>query len=192
MKKLLVLVLFLVGTISRLGYGQVPLPTPPPPPGLAPVQRLDYFVGTWNFVREDLTDPKSRFEGTVTWKWFQGEVSIIGWSEGTSAQGAPINELTILGYSPTGQSRIGHLSTKNAYAWYTVGRRGPGREVRRFSADGGVWTCESQSTTPDGRLSTFRHTITAVSPAEYSYTVERSLDGRSWTQTIDLKATKVK
>ena len=188
----LMLVLVLLSATSGLAYAQVQLPTPPTPPRPAPVQRLGYFVGTWLFLREDLVEPKGKYEGTVTWKWFPGDVSIIGLSEGTSPQGASIDEMAVLGYSPSERERIGQFSGKNAYVCFAVGRGGPGREVKRFSVDGRVWTSESPLTRPDGKPSMLRSTITEVSTNVYTYTVEGSLDGSSWTRIIDVRATRMR
>ena len=54
-----------------------------------------------------------------------------------------------------------------------------------------MWTCDDE-TTVSGKPTKRRYTITEVSPTSYSYKVERSVEGGPWTQTIDLKATKVK
>jgi hypothetical protein len=151
----------------------------PPKPG-PEVQRLGYFVGTWTFVGEILTDPKGTYEGTVTWKWLPGGFSVVGKPDGTAMSGNATGELTTLSYTPT----------YKAYTWLTV-RRGRLPEGGKSSVSGNVWTCEEEATV-GGKPAKRRQTLTEVSPTSYSYKVERSVEGGPWTQTIDLKATKVK
>jgi hypothetical protein len=179
MRRSVLIVLLLVLAVPCLAFGQVQT-APPPKPG-PEVQRLGYFVGTWKYVGEVLTDPKGTYEGTMTWEWFPGGFSVVGKSEGTGVGGGPTSELYVLGYS----------ATEKIYTWYTVSRGGAGRTVRKWSVNGKVWTCE-EDTTVSGKPAKSRYTVTEVSPMSYSFGGARSVGGRPWTQTFGLKATKVK
>ena len=179
MKRSVLIVLLLTLVVPCLAFGQAQT-APPPKPG-PEVQRLGYFVGTWKYVGKVLTDPKGTYEGTQTWEWFPGGFSVVGKAEGTGVSGGPQNELMIMRYS----------NTDKFYPSYTVSRSGAGRTVRKWSVNGSVWTCEAESTV-DGKPAKYRYTTTEDSPAAWTYKVERSVEGGPWTQTIDLKATKVK
>jgi Protein of unknown function (DUF1579) len=179
MKRLVLLVLLSALAVPNLAFGQEQT-APPQKPG-PEVQRLGYFVGTWNFVGEAMTDPKDKYEGTATWAWFPGGFSVVNSVEGTGVADGPVNKLEILGYSVTDKT----------YTWYTVTRNGAGRAVLKWSVDGKVWTCEEASAV-SGKPAKRRYTITEVSPTSYSYKIDRSIEGGPWTQTFDLKATKVK
>lgn len=178
MKRLFVTVL-LVLAMPCLAFGQVLTPQPPKPG--PEVQRLGYFVGTWKYVGEVLTDPKGTYAGTVTWEWFPGGFSVVAKAEGTGVRGGPMNEMMTIGYS----------DTEKTYLSYTVSRSGAGRTIRKYAVNGSVWTCEEEAAV-SGRPAKSRFTITEVPPASYTWKVERSVEGGPWTQTIDLKATKVK
>lgn len=179
MKRSVLLVLLLVLAVPWLAFGQAQT-APPPKPGTE-VQRLGYFVGTWKYVGEVLTDPKATYEGTVTWEWFPGGFSVVAKAEGTGVRGGPMNEMMIMGYS----------DTEKGYTSYTVSRSGANRTVRKYAVNGSVWTCEEEAAV-NGRPAKARYTITEIPPASYTWKVERSVEGGPWTQTIDLKANKVK
>jgi hypothetical protein len=179
MKRSVLIVLLLTLAVPCLAFGQAQT-APPPKPG-PEAQRLGYFVGTWKFEGETLLDPKGKYGGTMTFEWFPGGLSVVGKGEGVGVSGGPMNELGILGYN----------ATEKVYSWYTVTRSGAGQTVRKWTVNGPVWTCESESTV-GGKPAKYRYTITEVPPLTYTYKVERSVEGGPWTQTIDLKATKVK
>ena len=177
MKRCVLLVLVLALAVPCLAFGQTQ--TAPPKPG-PEVQRLGYFVGTWKTEGEWLLDPKGRYGGTGTFEWFPGGFSVVGKFEAEGVRG-PMNELHAWSYS----------EPDKAYTWYVVSRSGASRTVRKWSVNGNVWTCEADSTV-SGKPAKYRYTITETSPTSYTYKVERSVEGGPWTQTIDLKATKVK
>lgn len=185
------LVVALSGLPGPLG-AQDPLPVPPPPPRLPAVERLAYFIGTWSFVRQDTTGPALTSRGTVTWQWFPGELSILGRLEADSAEGAPLTELMVFGYAPAAIAGIGEVATQDAYVWYAVGRKGASRDVARFSTTGNLWRSESASGVRGTRGVLLRRTIAELSATSYSYTVDGSADGRSWTRLTSMTATKLK
>jgi hypothetical protein len=178
MKRFGLLVILVVLVMPCLAVGQAQTP-PPPKPG-PEVQRLGYFVGTWNYEGEFLLDPKGKYGGTYTFEWFPGGLSVVVKGEGTGVRG-PMNELHIWGYD----------ATTKAYTWYVVHRGGANPYVATWSLNGNAWTYERDATF-EGKPTKRRYTVTEVSPTSFAYKVERSIDGGPWTQTTYLNATKVK
>jgi hypothetical protein len=177
MLRLFVVALF-VSAVPCLVFGQaqVARPTDRSPE----LERLGYYVGIWTWEGDYLLEPKSKSEGTVTYEWFPGGLSVVGQWEGMGVRG-PVNTLEILGYS----------AADRAYTGYTVTRLGPAQSIAKWAVDGNVWFQEV-ATTVGGKPAKARYTITEVSPTSWTFTAERSVDGGSWEQTSVRKVTKVK
>jgi hypothetical protein len=149
----------------------------------ADVQKLGYYVGTWEGHGETRAGPFGRagkLSSRQTCSWFKGGFQVVCRGE----ERGPTGErqfLNILAYDE---------DTK-AYTEYSVSSRG-GAEYDR----GGSWVGNALTFNVDqdagGKPAKFRYTETHVSPSRYTYRAEVVLGGKPRAFLAQGTITKIK
>jgi hypothetical protein len=168
MKRPILLVLSFSLAIPCLAAAQAP-----PPPVGPEVQRLAYWVGTWNYK-------SATASSTITYQWFTGGFSLIGREEGTGSAGK-YAYLRVLTYDPA----------EKMYTHYLVTSGGPGGILAQGTVTGNTFNWEWKGLV-NGKPAAYRGTMVEVSPTSAAWKVERSIDGGPWSVTTEGTSTKVK
>jgi len=177
MKRLLVVVVLAFAVPCLAQTAQPPKPGPE-------VQKLGYYVGTWNTageVKATSTNPAFKISGTETCEWFAGGFHVVCRGEATSPTGkekrtslnilaydAEAKAYTVHGISSFGESDSG----QGSFTGNTATFLGEGKEA--------------------GKPAKFRYTEVQESPTSYTFKAETSVAGGPWTVFMEGKATKVK
>ena len=150
---------------------------PKPGPELA---RLAYFTGTWQFDGESKDTPMGpggKLSGTDTCEWFAGGFQLVCRGDMTGPRG-PGKSGSVWAYDPMQQAYTFYGYNSMGEAFYISG-----------SVAGKVWTWNAEFPV-QGASMKLRATMTEESPTVYSYKMESSPDGTSWTLVEEGRATK--
>lgn len=142
--------------------------------------RIAYFAGTWNFtgqVEASPMGPGGATSGNDTCEWFPGGFQLVCRGEATGPSGTAATS-AIWTYDPAQQSYTYYGFNSQGNSFYVLG-----------SVSGKVWTWKAELPM-EGATMHMRATITEEPPAAYSYKLEMSGDGTSWTQIEAGRATK--
>jgi len=142
--------------------------------------RVGYFAGAWRSAGEVMASPMGpagATSGTETCTWFSGGFHLVCNGDATGPRGSAKTG-SIWSYDPAQQ----------AYTYYGYNSMGEGFYVLGH-VDGKVWTWKAEFPV-EGATMQMRATITEESPAAYSFKLEMSPDGTSWTQVEKGHATK--
>lgn len=159
-------------------FAQAPPAQPKPGPEAL---RLRYFVGDWKSEGELKANPFSpagKFKGTDH-NVMLGNFFMVMHSDGTGPMGHQ-KELSVMGYDPEEKVYTFHSFT-------TMGEH----ESSKGTVQGKDWTWTSDFKM-QGKSMKGRFTLKETSPTSYTFREEISTDGRSWTNILEGKATKVK
>ena len=148
--------------------------------GMAPkpgpeYQALGFFAGKWRFegeVKESPMGPAGKISSTDTCEWFEGGFALLCRSEGMNPMG-PTNAIAISSYDPA----------QKMYTYYGVEANNP-PFMATGQREGKVWRYRTESQMGDTTLRT-RVTITETSPTSYTFEVESSTDGTTWTRLVE-------
>jgi hypothetical protein len=165
-----------IGVLAAPAWAQA---APKPGPEQA---RLGFFAGTWQSKGEMLASPMGpagASSGTETCSWFAGGFQLVCNGDAAGPAG-PAKTGSIWGYDPAQQ----------AYTYYGYNSRGQGFYVLGH-VDGKVWTWDAEFPGEAGSMH-MRATITEEAPAAYSYKLEMSADGTTWTEVERGRSTKTK
>ena len=158
-------------------------PVNQPPKREPAVQKLGYYVGTWQGHGETLGGPfgkAGKLSSKMTCSWFAGRYQIVCRGEETG---------------PTGKREFLNIKvfdqTKKAYTEYSVSSFGETEYNQGGSLVGEemTWMVEQDA---GGKPAKFRYVETRVSPVLMSYQAEVSVDGQPWTSLANGKIEKIK
>jgi hypothetical protein len=147
------------------------------------VQKLSYYVGTWQGHGEVKASPLGRggkLSSYQTCKWLRGGFQVICEGEEMGPSGKR-GFLNILAYDQEAK----------AYTEYSVSSRGEAEYDR-----GGSWIGRDLTFVVNenagGKRSRFRYTETHVSPSMYAYRAEVAIGRKPWTAISEGEIKKVK
>jgi uncharacterized protein DUF1579 len=152
----------------------------PPTPG-PEVKRLGYFVGTWKEVGTAhmgaMQGPEGKVTSTTKYEWLAGGFFVVGHSETVTSMGTD-KEMSVMGWD----------ESKNVYTYHAFDSEGEADEATgTYSGDTWTWTTDNMGGAPiKARL-----TIKEVSKSEYTFKMEISQDGNTWTTALETTSTKV-
>lgn len=166
----------LCASVGLVATAQEPMMPKPGPEH----EELGFFVGKWSFEGESKESPMGqggKVSFTESCEWFGGHFALVCRSEGTTPTG-PTEALGIMSYD----------SEKGAYTYYGV-EGGMPPFMATGQLDGKTWRYKSESTM-GGKTMMTRVTITEASESSYTFQMEMSTDGETWTPVMEGKATK--
>ena len=143
-------------------------------------QALAFFEGTWRFegeAKESPFGPAGKINNTDTCEWFEGGFALVCRSEGTNPMGSS-SVLAISSYDMVQKAYTYYGVEANMPPFMAIGHR-----------DGKVWNYTTESNMGDTTVMT-RVKITETSPTSYSFEMDISTDGTSWTRVIEGTANK--
>jgi hypothetical protein len=145
------------------------------------VKRLGYFVGTWKEVGTAhlgaMQGPEGKVTSTTKYEWLAGGFFLVGHSDTTTSLGSN-KEMTVMGWD----------EAKKNYTYHSFDDTGEADEATgAVSSDTWTWTADNLGGAPIKA----RMTIKEVSKTEYTFKMEISLDGNTWTTGIETTSTKV-
>jgi hypothetical protein len=142
--------------------------------------RMAYFAGAWEFAGETKASPMGpggKNSGTETCEWFAGRFQLLCQGDMTGPRG-PGKSGSVWAYDPMQQ----------AYTYYGYNSMGEAFYISGNVA-GKVWTWNAEFPV-QGASMKLRATMTEESATAYSYKMETSSDGTSWTLVEEGRATK--
>jgi hypothetical protein len=145
------------------------------------VKRLGYFVGTWKEVGTahlgSMQGPEGKVTSTTKYEWLPGEFFVVGHSDTMMSTG-PNKEMSVMGWD----------DAKKTYTYHSFDSDGQADEATgTLNGDTWSWTTDSMGGSPiKARL-----TIKEVSKTEYTFKMEISQDGSTWTMAMESTSTKV-
>jgi len=173
MRRLPVVIVVLSLALPCLAHAQPPTPGPE-------VQKLAYFLGTWQGENELKGGTLSgHISGRNVCEWFAGGFHLLCRNESTGPAGRHW-ELSVRAYDE---------ETKT-YSFYVIGSSGV-TVFAKGSLAGTTWTWLWDEK-GWGKPATYRITQVLVSPTSYTFAIEESVTGGPWTVLEKGKATKVK
>jgi len=142
--------------------------------------RLAYFAGVWQSSGELLPSPMGPAgptSSTDNCEVFAGGFQLVCHGEAKGPRG-PAKTGAIWAYDPAQQAYTYYGYNSMGEAYYVTGH-----------VQGKVWTWNAEFPV-EGMTMHMRATITEEPPAAYSYKLEMSPDGTTWTQIENGKSTK--
>lgn len=162
---------FLVAAL--LAAPSVAVARPQSAPRSLEVDKLGYYVGTWEGHGETMGGPlgsAGKLASRQTCSWFAGGFQVIcrGEEQGPSGKRQFLN---VLAYD----------DSSKAYTEYSVSSRGEAEYDRGGSLAGNtlMFIVDSDA---GGKPAKFRYSETHVSPGRYTYRAEVSVDGGKWSE----------
>jgi hypothetical protein len=143
--------------------------------------RIGYFAGTWSFEAEAQASPMGpggKITGSETCRWFDGGFQLTCQGEMTGPRGAGKNG-AVWAYDPTQQAYTYFAYNSFGEAFFIPGH-----------VEGKTWTWMADFPMGPGATVKIRAIIAEESPTAYTYKVESSPDGSSWTLMEEGRATK--
>jgi hypothetical protein len=166
--------------VPCLAFGQAQA-APPPKPG-PEVQKLGYYLGTWNIeadVKAGPFGPAGKISSTSTCEWFAGGFQLVCRAEGTGPTGKS-TELEIFAYD----------AGAKAYTYYGITSSGGSDSAKgSFTGNTLTWLWNGKA---EGKPAKFRYTEVEVSPTSHTIKVDYSVADGPWKVIEEGKATKVK
>lgn len=178
MQRVTTALLLLVMLAATLAWGQAAPAMPKPGPEH---QRLHYFAGTWHdegTMQPSPMGPGGKMTATEN-NQMLGDFFLTMHSEGTGPMG-PMKEMAAMGYDPK-------TKTYSYDGFNSMGMH----ETAKGTVSGKTWTWTNEEEM-GGKKMKMRFVIQEVSPTSYTYKGDMSADGKTWTTTMEGKATKAK
>jgi Protein of unknown function (DUF1579) len=177
-KKIIGMVAVLILMMGVSMRAQAPQGAPMPGPE---VKRLGFFVGTWKEVGTAhmgaMQGPEGKVTSTTKYEWLAGGFFIVGHSDTTTSMGSD-KEMSVMGWD----------DAKKNYTYHAFDSEGEAAEATgALNGDTWTWTTNEMGGAPiKARL-----TIKEVSKTQYTFKMEISQDGNTWTTALETTATKV-
>ena len=165
---------------SSLALAQPQAETAKPGPE---IQKLDYYVGTWEGHGETKAGPfgeAGKLSSKMTCKWFAGGFQVVCEGEETGPSGKR-GFLNILTYDESAK----------AYTQYSISSFGESEYDQGGSLVGNKLTYLLDQDM-GGKPAKIRFTEVHLSPVLMTYQAEVSVDGQPWTALAEGKIAKVK
>lgn len=164
--------LILCASLGLVAFGQE---AAMPKPG-AEHEALGFFAGKWNFegeAKESPMGPAGEISFSESCEWFEGNFALVCRSEGTTPMG-PTKAIGVMSYD----------ADQQAYTYYGV-ESGMPPFMATGHREGKTWKYKTES-----KMGKTRVTITETSPTSYSFEMEFSADGSTWSTVVTGKSTK--
>jgi len=145
-------------------------------------QRLHYYVGEWKSegaMKPSAYGPGGKSTG-INHNRMLGDFFLVLEAEGAGPMG-PVKEVAVIGYD----------SNRKTYTYDLFNSRGE-HGTARATVSGDTWTWLIPDADLGGKKVKGRFTLKEVSPTEYTYQYDTSVDGGAWTNALEGKATKTK
>ena len=145
------------------------------------LKRLGYFIGTWKEVGTahlgSMQGPEGKVTSTTKYEWLPGDFFVVGHSDTMTSMGAN-KEMSVMGWD----------DAKKIYTYHSFDSDGEADEATgALNGDTWTWTTDNMGGAPiKARLM-----IKEVSKTEYTFKMEISQDGNTWTTAIESTSTKV-
>lgn len=178
MKRIVGVLAVLILTLGIPMRAQAPQGAPTQGPE---VKRLGYFIGTWKEVGTahmgSMQGPEGKVTSTTKYEWLPGEFFVVGHSDTMMSTGSN-KEMSVMGWD----------DAKKIYTYHSFDSDGEADEATgELNGDTWTWTTDNMGGAPIK----VRLMIKEVSKTEYTFKMEVSQDGNTWTTAIDSTATKV-
>ena len=150
-----------------------------PKPG-PEVQKLGYFVGTWNSsgeIKENPMMPAGKMTSVDKCEWFSGGFQVVCHSTGKMAMGT-MHGLGIAAYNAGEKVYTYMIADSSGYSGMSKG-----------TVDGDTWTYTSDEKMGD-KVMHGRYTMVMSSPTSYTFKYEMSPDGTQWSTIMEGKTVK--
>jgi Protein of unknown function (DUF1579) len=144
------------------------------------LEKLNYFVGSWVLkakIERSATSDGGEFQQTQTVEWMKGEHFLVSHANTKGSLGETFG-LVVTGFDPKEKKFAYHSFHSTG-----VGEHGTG------TVDGKTWTWVSEPPEMDVRLQR-RFVLTELSPEKYSFLLEITSDGKTWTTAMQGEAQK--
>jgi hypothetical protein len=144
--------------------------------------RMGYFAGTWEFAGETKASPMGpagKIGGSETCEFFAGGFQLVCQGDMSGPRGRGKSG-SVWAYDPTQQGYTYYGYNSMGEAFYITG-----------GVAGKVWTWNAEFPV-QGASMKMRATLTEESATVYSYKMETSSDGTTWTLVEEGRATKKK
>jgi hypothetical protein len=143
-------------------------------------KRIAYLAGHWTSegdMKPGPFGPGGKFTTTDHNEWFPGGFFLVIHSTGTSPMGT-MQEMAIIGYD----------AAEKVYTYDGFSNMGE-HEVSKGTIEGDTWTWISEEKV-EGKTIKGRYIMKEISPASYTFKYDYSMDGSTWTNAMEGKATK--
>lgn len=145
---------------------------------------LEFFAGKWvmeHDVKPGPHGPGFKEISQDTNEWFEGGFHLIcrNRCKGSNGELGPVRAMGIFAYSVLDE----------AYTWYGISSTG-GAGLSKIIKRGNTWTFTSKKYVRGEWLNT-RNNLVEISSTVYTFRVESSSDGESWTTIMEGKGTKI-
>jgi hypothetical protein len=180
MKNLKLAILATAGLLAAAAAAQAQEKKPEAPKPAAEVKNLDFFAGNWTTEGEMKPGPwgaGGKVQAESQCSWMQGGFFLVCKENGDGPMGS-MHGLGVMGYDGASKS----------YTWNGFNSMGE-NEHATGSREGKKWTYSNESSM-NGQTIHGRYTMTETSPTSYDFTMETSMDGKTWTSMMQGKVTK--
>jgi Protein of unknown function (DUF1579) len=144
------------------------------------VKNLDYFVGSWHSegeMKPGPWGPGGKFTGDSNCSWMPGGFFVVCNEDGSGPMGK-MHGMGVLGFDSTGK----------AYTYNGFNSMGENEHATGMR-DGKTWTYNTESMM-GGKMVKGRYTMVESSPTSYTFKMESSEDGKTWSGLMEGKVTK--
>ena len=143
-------------------------------------QKLGYFIGEWKSegeMKPGPMGPGGKVTGASKCKWLPGNF-FVSCEDSASSPMGQVAGLGVLGYN----------AAKKAYTWNGFNNMGQA-EAASGTVSGKTWTYTGDSDM-GGKIYKTRYVMVETSPTVYTFSMDLSEDGKTWTKVMDGTVTK--
>jgi len=172
-----IVLLMLIAAVAVSVQAQMQMPTPAPE-----LKKFDYFVGAWTIEgvsKPGPMGPGGTFTGTETDAWMENSFFLKDISTFKSSMG-----------DSKGEAFMGYSADDKAYTYHAFDSWGEYVSATGM-LDGDTWNWNSESKM-GGKMIKTRYIIKMLSPTSYTFKMDMSEDGKTWSNAMEGKATKAK
>lgn len=159
--------------LARPQHTEVPKPGPEH-------QKLGYFVGEWKSegeMKPGPMGPGGKMSGSSRCKWLPGNFFVTCEDSASSPMGQ-VAGLGVLGYD----------AAKKVYTWNGYNNMGQA-ESASGNINGKTWAYTGDADM-GGKIYKSRYVMVETSPTAYTFSMDLSEDGKTWTKVMDGTVTK--
>ena len=182
MKRQITLVGILVAMCGSFVYAQAPQAPKPS----AEHKKLAVFLGSWSVEGEYKPGnaygvPAGKVTQVERFQWLPGEFFLQMNRDGRDPSG-DVHHVWIMGYDTAAKKYTGQF--------FGLGNGGSGSASGTNA--GNIWSWSGNGHSPDGKAFQERCTVTLAPNVSYNVKCETSPDGKTWSPSLEWKATKSK
>lgn len=175
-----------VGILFAVSFCPVPGTAQTAPKPGAEHKKLEVWVGTWSTQGEVKSGngygvPAGKFSRTDQFRWLPGGFFLQHTRDGKGPENE-IHHMSMVGYSPT----------LGKYTWTWFDLASPASASFTMTSSGDRWVTTGGGTSRAGKAFQERCTNDFLATGSITFTCATSPDGKTWTASLEGKATKVK